>query len=169
MAKAAGGIIALLALAASCHRAADEQAVVPPDRLANAIEDVRVEKKEAPPAPPKRLAFLLASDLASVSGDVLCILRQHDRAIMVAGPSRALARVDGRPMLLDRAGPMDASAAFFQAAGVTISIGRHAPVARPADAPGISWPVGVTVGGRPNVESEKIEADWTCRMTQTLR
>ena len=162
-------LLVLLASATSCRRASDDQPFVPPDQLANAIESVRVEKKETPPGPPKRLAFLLPGDANRVSGEILCTLRQHDRAVLLAGSARALARVDGHVVLLDRAGPMDASAAFFQAPGVTISIGRHAPVTREADVPGISWPVGVTVGGRANVEDEKIDANWSCRRTQTLR
>lgn len=162
-------LLILPALVASCRRASDDQAFVPPDQLANAIESVRVEKKEAPPAPPKRLAFLLPGDMTKASGDVICTLRQHERPVLLAGSARALARVDGHVVLLDRDGPMDASAAFFQAPGVTISIGRHAPVAREADLPDMAWPVGVSVGGRANVEDEKIDASWSCRMTQTLR
>jgi hypothetical protein len=152
-----------LALTASCRRAADDQPVVPPDKLINAIENVRVEKKEEAKGPRKRLAFLLSGDLRSFSDDILCTLQQHDRPVLVAGATRALARVDGRAMTLALSGPMDASAAFFSASGVTISIGRHAPVAREADAPGIAWPVGVTVGGLDNVEDEKIYATWSCR------
>jgi hypothetical protein len=159
-------LVLALALAASCRRSASDQPVLPPDRLANAIEDVRVEKKEAPKTPPKRLAFLQPRDLASVGGEILCILRQHDRTVLVAGAARALARVDGRPTILALSGPMDASAAFFSAPRVTISIGRHAPVARDADVPGIAWPVGVTVGGLRDLEAEKIDATWSCRAAQ---
>ena len=57
---------------------------------------------------------------------------------------------------------MDASAAFFRGPGVTLSIGRHATVAPAADAPGIAWPVGVTVGGAPQGEDQKLEATWSC-------
>lgn len=167
--RSASLLLVLLALAASCRRASDDQPFVPPDQLANAIESVRVEKKEAPPGPPKRLAFLLPRDMNKASGDIICTLRQHDRLVLAAGSARALARVDGHVVLLDRSGPMDASAAFFQAPGVTISIGRHAPITREADLPGMAWPVGVTVGGRANVEDEKIDASWSCRMAQTLR
>jgi hypothetical protein len=161
--------LALLALTltVSCRRAANDQPMVPPDRLANAIEEVRVEKKEAAKGPPKRLSFLLSRDLASFGDGILCTLQQHDRPVLVAGATRALARVDGRPTILALSGPMDASAAFFSAPRVTISIGRHAPVAREADAPGIAWPVGVTVGGLANVEDEKIDATWSCRSAQT--
>jgi hypothetical protein len=154
----------LLALAptASCRRSDVDQPRLPPDKLVNAIEAVREEK---PPVkvPTKRLAFLRPADLARVrGGDIICTLRQRDRPLLVAGAARALARVDGHPLLLDRAGPMDASAAFFTAPRVTISIGRHSPVARQADVPGVAWPVGVTVGGLTNVEDEKIDATWSC-------
>jgi hypothetical protein len=156
------GALLVLALTPSCRRAANDQPVVPPDQLFNVIEEVREEKKAPPPGPPKRLAFLTPRDLATINGDIHCTLRQRDRPVLVAGRARALARVDGHPLLLDLAGPLDASAAFFKAPRVTISIGRHAPIAREADAPGIAWPVGVTVGGLPNVEDEKIQATWAC-------
>jgi len=161
-----GGLFALLFLAligltASCRRAADDQPVVPPDQLANAIENVR-QLKEVPPPPPKRLAFLTPADLASVTGAVACTLRQGDRPLLVAGTARALARVDGRRMLLNLAGSMDASAAFFRGPRVTISIGRHNTVAPQADVPGIAWPVGVTVGDMPQVDDQKLNATWAC-------
>lgn len=146
--------------AASCHRSASDQPVLPPDQLANAIEAVRVEHKVTP-QPPKRFAFLLPADLARVTGTI-CTLAQRDRPILVAGRRRALARVDGRPVLLDLGGPIGPSAAFFRAAGVTISLGRHKEVDPRADTPGTSWPVGVTVGGLDNVEDEKIDATWRC-------
>jgi hypothetical protein len=146
---------------ASCRRSEQDQPVLPPDQLANAIENVRVEKKVVP-SPPKRLAFLLLADLARVGAGVRCTLSQNGRTLLVAGGARALARVDGHPLFLDAAGAIDASAAFFKAPGVTISIGRHDVVAPQADAPGIAWPVGVTVGGMLNVEDEKIDARWSC-------
>src|SRR4051794_2954054 len=57
----------VLALTPSCRRAADDQPVVPPDQLFNTINEIREEKKEAPPGPPKRLAFLTPRDLATIS------------------------------------------------------------------------------------------------------
>lgn len=151
----------VLAFTASCRRAEQDQPSLPPDQLANAIEDVRVEKKVVP-SPPKRLAFLLAADLARVGSGVRCTLSQNGRPLLVAGSAKALARVDGHPLFLDTAGPIEASAAFFKAPGVTISIGRHNEVAPQADVPGIAWPVGVTVGGMLDVEDEKIDARWSC-------
>jgi len=153
--------LALAAFLASCGRAPGDQPVVPPDQLANAIEDVR-QLKEAPPPPPRRIAFLTAADLAGITGGNACILRQRDRPLLVAGTARAVARIDGRRVLLDLAGPMDASAAFFRGPRATVSIGRHATVAPQADAPGIAWPVGGTVGAVPQGEDQKIEATWAC-------
>jgi hypothetical protein len=152
--------LSVLALA-SCGRGPEDQPMVPPDQLANAIEDVRQLKEPAPP-PPRHLAFLTPADLASVTGGTACTLRQGDRTLLVAGAVRALARVDGQPVLLDLAGPMDASAAFFRGPGVTISIGRHMTIAPQADAPGIAWPVGVTVGAVPQGEVQKLDATWAC-------
>jgi hypothetical protein len=154
-------LLLLLLLPVSCHRSVPEAPVLPPDQLANAIETVRVEHK-AVPAPPKRIAFLLPADRARVTGEILCTLARDGRPILLAGSKRALARVDGKAVLLDVAGPMSASAAFFRAPGVTISLGRHEEVDRKADAPGIPWRVGVTVGGRDNVEDQKLDAAWTC-------
>jgi hypothetical protein len=159
--------LALLALAA-CRRAAEDQAFIPPDQLANAIEDVR-QIKEAPPPPPRRLSFLTPADLASVTGGTACTLRQGSRTLLVAGAARALARVDGRPVLLDLAGPMDASAAFFRGPRVTLSIGRHMTVAPQADAPGIAWPVGVTVGALPQGDALKLDATWACAAPRAVR
>jgi hypothetical protein len=154
-------LIPVLIEAASCRRTTDDQPVLPPDQLANAIETVRVEHKVAP-APPKRLGFLLPADREHAPGPILCTLTQNGRPLLLAGRTRALARVDGKPMLLDLSGPMSASAAFFRAPGVTISLGRHVVVDPKADGPGIAWPVGVTVGGRDDVEDEKLDARWTC-------
>lgn len=158
----------LLALAASCRRAAGDRPVVPPDQLANAIEDVR-QLKETPPPPPKRLGILTPADLGRVTGGTACTLRQGDRILLVAGPARALARVDGSPVLLDLAGPMDSSAAFFKGPRVTISIGRHMTVAPQADAPGIAWPVGVTVGAVPQGDVQKLDATWACAAPRAVR
>jgi hypothetical protein len=153
--------LALLVLPASCRRAADDQAAVPPDQLVNAIENVR-QLKETPPPPPKRLGALTPADLGRATGGVACTLRQGEKTLLVAGTVRALARVDGRVVLLDLAGPMDASAAFFRGPRVTISIGRHNTVAPQADVPGIAWPVGVTVGDMPQAEDQKLDATWAC-------
>jgi hypothetical protein len=117
-----------------------------------------------PPAPPPRIGILSPADLAQIAGEPICILRRGDKPLLVAGTARALARIDGHPIFLDVAGPMDAAAAFFRAPGATISIGRHDIVAPAADAPGTAWPVGVTIGGRPDVEDQKLEASWSCRL-----
>ena len=153
--------VALAAALASCRRAGGDQPVVPPDQLANAIEDVR-QIKEAPPPPPRRLGFLTPADLGRVTGDTACTLRRGDRILLVAGAARALTRVDGQPVLLDLAGPMDASAAFFRGPRVTVSIGRHMTVAPQADLPGRAWPVGVTVGAIPQGPVQKLDATWAC-------
>ncbi len=153
--------LAALVLIVSCHRRADDdQPVLPPDQLANAIEQVRVEHKEVP-TPPRRLDFLLPADLARAT-DIRCTLRQHGRPVLVAGSRHAFARVDSKPVLLDVAGAMDSSAAFFRGHDVTISLGRHGQVERAADKAGAGWPVGVTVGGLMSVEDEKVEAIWSC-------
>ncbi|MDB5692359.1 MAG: hypothetical protein JWO81_1422 [Alphaproteobacteria bacterium] len=153
-----------LALAPSCHHADPNQPAIPPDQLANAVEQARVDKQPAPPPPPRRLGYLLPADLAQLSGAPVCTLRLGDRPLLVAGTARALARIDGRATFLDVAGPMDAAAAFFRAPRATISIGRGIPVAPAADAPGTIWPVGVTVGGLPDIEDQKINASWSCRL-----
>jgi hypothetical protein len=153
-----------LALTAGCGRSAGDEPAVPLDQLANAIDQVRVEKKVTPPPPPKRLGFLLPADLAQLSGEPVCTLRIGDRVLLVAGTARALARVDGRPVFLDVAGPMDATAAFFRAPAAKISVARHGLVAPVADVPGAAWPAGVTVGGLANVEDQKLDASWSCRL-----
>ncbi|HEX4737128.1 MAG TPA: hypothetical protein VH331_06165 [Allosphingosinicella sp.] len=163
-------LLALLAvpLAAACHRAPGDQPVLPADQLANAVEAVRVEHKVVP-KPPKRLGFLLPGDLGRASGDILCTLAQNGRAMLVSGSKRALARVDGKPVLLDLGGPIGPSAAFFRAPGVTISLGRRDEVDPRAEPPGAAWPVGVTVGGLDDVEDEKIDATWACGISRPLR
>src|SRR3954468_19836555 len=92
---AVGGLVAfsLACSLASCRRAGEEKPVVPPDQLANAIEDVR-QLKEEPPPPPKRLGFLTPADLGRITNGTACTLRQGDRVLLVAGALRALARVD---------------------------------------------------------------------------
>ena len=161
--RARAALLAFLLLlpVASCRRAAEDQPVLPPDQLANAIEAVRVEHKTVS-TPPKRVGFLVPADLARLTGGVVCTLAQRGRPILVAGSKRALAHIDGKPVLLEVAGPMGRAGAFFRAPGVTISLGRHEAVDPKADRPGVAWPVGVTVGGLANVENEKIDATWSC-------
>ena len=153
-------LVATLAVAA-CHHSGQEKPDLPPDQLVNAIENVR-QLKDTPPPPPKRLSFLTQSDLSRVKDGNACILHQGNRTLLVAGAARALARVDGRPVLLDLAGPMDASAAFFRGPRVTISIGRHMTVTPKDDVAGVGWPVGVTVGAVPQGDVQKLDAIWSC-------
>jgi hypothetical protein len=156
-------LVAIL-LVAGCRKPAEDAPAVPPDQLANAIEQVRQLKDPPAPPPPRRLGFLLPADLAQAGGDPVCTLRLGDRPLLVAGTARALARIDGRPTFLDVAGPMDAAAAFFRAPRATISIGRGAAVPPAADVPGAAWPVGVTVGGLADVPDQKLDASWSCRL-----
>jgi hypothetical protein len=155
-----------LALAlAGCGREKRPPPPLPADQLERVVETVRVEKA-IPEAEPSRLAPIAEGDVpAGFKAPPLCRLTRKGGLLLVARDGRALARADGKLQILAFGGPVNPEGGFFTAPGLSVSVGRHAPIATPAEAPGLGWPVGVTVGGGAATRPvEKIEAIWTCEL-----
>jgi hypothetical protein len=165
MIPVASRLILLPALVlAGCHRE-EKKPPLPPDQLERVVENVRVEKKNPEPEP-SRLAPLAESEVpASFKAPPLCRLSGDGRLLLVARGGRALARADGRLRTLAFGGPVNPEGGFFTAPGLSVDIGRHAPVASRAEVPGLGWPVGVTIGGKAATQPvEKLDGVWTCEL-----
>ena len=154
-------LLALPAVAACGGEAAESADPVEADALANriaAVAELREEKVEPPP----RLGPLADADIpAEDRAGAACRFEQGDRLLLLASSSGAIARVDGRVARLRTAGPVGPSGGFFEAPGVTVSIGRRAPPEAAADAsPALH--AGATVGGASNRPIEKLAGRWLC-------
>ena len=149
-------------LVAGCGGEAKDEPLLPPDELANRVEMLRTARSEEELRPP-RLGRLTPAEVdPRFRGRPSCRLEAEGRTLLVQRGTVAVARIDDKVRLLAAAGPVTSSGAYFEAAGVTVSIGRSAPVAAAADVPGISWPAGVTIGGDDKVPIEKRDAQWRC-------
>jgi hypothetical protein len=151
-------VLAAALLAAGCEREVAQQPGDPVDAaaLANRIEAV-AEPEEKDPPPPPRLAALAAADIPrEYRTGPACRLQQGDRLLLLATPLGALVRVDGRVARLGIGAPAGPSGGFFEAAGVTVSVGR------PADGPGGDGRAGATIGGNPKRPIERLTARWAC-------
>ena len=149
-------------LLVGCAGGDEDEPLLPPDELANRVEVLRTARTEEELRPP-RLGRLAPAEVGTrFRGRPSCRLESEGRTLLVQRGAAAVARVDGKVRLLAAAGPVTSSGAYFEAPGVTMSIGRSAPVAAAADKSGISWPAGVTIGGNDDVPIEKREAQWRC-------
>jgi hypothetical protein len=149
---------------AGCHPAAKPPPPMPADQLAAAIEKIRQAPRKRV-APPSRFQTLAEGEVgARFKAPPLCRLTRGGDLLLVARAGEALARVDGRMSVLAFGGPVNPEGGFFTGPGVSVSVGRHAPVGSAAQAPGVSWPVGVTVGGSPKLPPEKLDGVWTCEI-----
>lgn len=132
-----------------------------PGELANRIEEIAVERKPEEKPKPPRLGVLDEAGLAPEwRAGPSCRLRRGGRLLLVANAAGALATVDGRAARLAVAGPVGPSGGFFEAPGVTVSIGG-----RPAaggEAPGPWMRAGITVGGAPDRPVERHAGEWGC-------
>ena len=150
--------------AAACGRAEADDAALPPAQLANTIEALHVAKApDEPQVPPHRMGFLADADITpEYRTGRACRLEQNGRLALIAAAPGAIARIDGRLVRLATAGPVGPSGAYFEAPGLTVSIGRRAAVAPGAERANMRWPAGITVGGDPERPLEKLSADWGC-------
>ena len=156
-------LAAALALA-GCHKAPKPPPPLPADQLAAAIDKIR-QAPRGGVVPPSRLQPMAEGEVgARFKAPPLCRLTRGSDLLLVARAGQALARIDGKTSLLAFGGPVNPEGGFFTAPGVSLSIGRHAPVATSAQAPGVSWPVGVTIGGASKLPPEKLEGVWTCQI-----
>lgn len=131
-----------------------------PEQLTARIErlsEVRKEKVE----PPQRMTVLTDAEIpAELRSGPSCRLAQGNGLLLLAGAAGAVAKIDGRPVRLRVNGPVGPSGGFFEAEGVTVSIGRRAAPAEGGGAP-VS-PAGATVGGRPGTPFQKVAGSWAC-------
>jgi hypothetical protein len=130
------------------------------DQLANTIEAVAHVKDPSEATPPRRLGRLVEADLPEeFSTGPSCRLRDGEHLLLVAAAPGAVARIDGRVVRLATAAPAGPSGAYFEAPGITVSIGRRAPLDEPTGSPDRA---GITIGGNAERPIEKAEASWTC-------
>jgi hypothetical protein len=147
------GGLAVAACLAGCDRKPTTAAPPPPDQLR------KLMKGEVAPAkpPPLRLAALWPHDLRELpAGPRTCRFTRGPETLVVARGAAAIAKVDGQVRRIPRAGPVDATGAFFQAPTVTISIG--APDPRLGDGPASA----TIAGGAPDDAPQKAEGVWSC-------
>lgn len=156
-------LLAFLLLAA-CGGAEEDDAP-----RANSIEELenRLEKladrttEEIEPAP--RLTNLKQADLGpELSAGPACRLHRDGRLYLVVNAAGAVARIDGRRVPLAVSGPVGPTGGFFNAPGVTVSVGRVKPSGDERAEYGIGWPARVTIGGDRERPLERQEATWTC-------
>ena len=168
--RAAFPLLCLAAAACGGQKAEDAPAL-PPDQLANTIEELHVAKSpDEPQAPPHRMGFLADADVpAEYRAGRACRLEQNGRLALIASTPGAIARIGGRIVRLATAGPVGPSGAYFEAPGLTISIGRRAAVAPGSEQANMRWPAGVTIGGDPKRPLEKLSADWGCFSAATAQ
>lgn len=163
--KSLFGVAAAALLLGGCRREEKAPPPLPPDRLAGIIENVRQAKPGAAPAQERRLAPIAEGEVAArFKAPPLCRLTRDGQLILVARGGQAVARPGGKLTILAFGGPVNPEGGFFTGPGISVSVGRHAPVATPAEAPGLAWPVGVTVGGAAKLPIEKFDGVWTCEL-----
>jgi len=155
-------VLALAAALVACGSGGDEQPQAnSAEELANRIETLSVLQPDPPPPP--RLAFLKEKDLGpELRTRPACRLHRDRKLILVVNASGAVARVDGRRVALAVAGPVGPTGGYFEAPGVTFSVGRIAPVVPEAEGYGQGWPARASVGGIKDREPQRIEATWIC-------
>lgn len=136
---------------------------------ANSVEELenRLEKlasrtsEEIEPAP--RLSSLKEADLGpEFRADPACRLHRGGGLLLVVNAAGAVARIDGRRVLLAVSGPVGPTGGFFTAPGVTVSVGRTEPGGDDAAEYGRGWPARATVGGDKARPIDKQEATWIC-------
>lgn len=136
---------------------------------ANSVEELenRLEKlaarttEEIEPEP--RLANLRQADLGpELRTNPACRLHRDRRLLLVFNAAGAVARIDGRRVALAVSGPVNPTGGYFNAPGVTVSVGRTEPTGNDSAEYGMGWPARATVGGDKERPLEKQEATWIC-------
>jgi hypothetical protein len=130
------------------------------DEFENRIESLAVIGEEETP---QRLSYLRNADLWPENrARPACRFHQGGNLILVANAAGAVLRVDGQRRALIPGGPVGPTGAYYRAAGVTVSIGRIAPVAADAAAFGPGGMARLSVGGREDRPIERHEGRWIC-------
>ncbi|HEX8621101.1 MAG TPA: hypothetical protein VF718_03950 [Allosphingosinicella sp.] len=112
---------------------------------------------------PDRLGDLVQTDVGpELRSEPACRLRRNGRLLLTVNASGAVARIDGRRTPLAVSGPVGPTGGFFNAPGVTVSVGRVDPPIPGADEYAREWPARVTVGGDKERPLEKHQASWSC-------
>jgi hypothetical protein len=152
----------LLLTLAACGDGGEAGAGADPDadRLANTIEAVAHVKDPSKATPPRRLGVLADADLPpEFRTGPNCRLHDGERLLLLAAAPGAVAHLDGRVVRLAAAAPVGPSGGYFEAPGITVSVGRRAPLGQPSGSPDRA---GITIGGNPERPIEKAEASWAC-------
>jgi hypothetical protein len=157
-------LLALLAvLTASCggedeaERATEN---LTSDELANRLDSIsQVPRDPEEKAAPRRLCLLPPAEVPPeyLAGRA-CRLSEGAGLLLIAAEQGAVAKVDGRALRLTTAGPVGPSGGFWEAPGVSISIGARPGV----NSDGTASRAGVTVGGAKDKPIQRQEANWLC-------
>jgi hypothetical protein len=154
-------LLCAAALLPACGGESADRAKLPPEELANRIEDLAVGKVEEEKSP--RMAFLQEEDIGPEFRDrPSCRLHRGNRLLLIVVEGRGLARIDGRAVPLDIAAPVGPTGGFFTGEGVTVSIGRTGRFPAEAESYGRDWTAGATIGGSADKPIEKLDASWVC-------
>jgi hypothetical protein len=154
-------LVGVAALVSSCGSEPADTAQLPPEDLANRIDELAVGKVEKTKAP--RMTFLRAADIGPEFRDrPSCRLHRGDRILLIVVEGRGLARIDGRVVPLAISAPVGPTGGFFTGEGVTISVGRTGQFPAEAESYGRDWTAGATIGGSTDKPIEKLDASWVC-------
>jgi hypothetical protein len=155
-------VTGLAALAACGTRREAEPQANSAEELENRIATLSQGKAEEV-VPPPRMGALQRSDLGpELEAEPACRLHREGRLLLVVNAAGAVARIDGRRTPLAVSGAVGPTGGFFTAPGVTVSIGRSAPVTPAAEADVPGWPASATIGGDTKRDIEKVDATWVC-------
>ena len=158
----AASLLGLLAAACGSEEPSGEPLGDPTAaELANRIEAVSQIAPEQEKAAPRRRGLLREDQVpAELRTGRACRLAQGNALLLVAGAPGAVAMVDGRPVRLRIAGPVGPIGGYFEAPGVSVSIGLKPPEGASAGSPATR--AGVTIGGDSAKPIQRHEASWTC-------
>jgi hypothetical protein len=154
-------LVGVAAFLASCGSETADTPQLPPEELANRIDELAVGKVEETKAP--RMALLRQADIGPEFRDrPSCRLHRGDGILLIVVEGRGLARIDGRAVPLAISAPVGPTGGFFTGEGVTISVGRTGQFPAEAESYGRDWPAGATIGGSTDKPIEKLDASWVC-------
>ena len=165
-------LLALLAAACGGGDPDESRSGVPADEFANRIEEISVLRPEEEKAVPSRVGALAENEIPEeYRTGPSCRFHSGGRLVLHSAAPGAVARIDGRVAPLRITGPVGPSGGFFEAPGITFSVGRRPPPSAAASAsnpdgaaaaaPGGG--AGATIGGDRSKPIERITGSWACQ------